>query len=141
MNYLVWAVVAMGAYSLVAPLMRLATAGQGAIPSTVAALVANTVLVVLTLGVIGVTGESVVDQFADPRMRYVLAAGVCLGVGILAYYRALAVGRVSVVAPVFAMFFVASSAVGVVLLDEPVTARKLLGVAFAVVAVILVAGE
>lgn len=141
MNYLVWSVVALGAYSLVAPLMRLATAGEGAIPSTVAAFVSNTVLVVATLGVIAATNQDVVDHLGDPRMRYVLAAGLCLSVGIIAYYRALSVGRVSVVAPVFAMFFVVSSAVGVVVLDEPVTARKLLGVGFAVVAVILVAGE
>lgn len=141
MNYIAWSLVAMAAYSLVAPLMRLATAGDGAIPSTVAAFVANAILVVATLAVIGYTGSGVAQHLADPRMRYVVAAGACLSVGILAYYRALSVGRVSVVAPVFAMFFVASSAVGVVFLDEPVTARKLLGVAFAVVAVVLVAGE
>ncbi|MFC6786083.1 EamA family transporter [Halobaculum halobium] len=141
MNYIAWSVLALAAYSFVAPLMRLATAGEGAIPSTVAAFVANSVLVVATLAVIGFTGDGVVEHLADPRMRYVLAAGACLAVGILAYYRALSVGRVSIVAPIFAMFFVASSAVGVALLDEPVTGRKLLGVAFAVVAVVLVAGE
>ncbi|WP_435064708.1 EamA family transporter [Halobaculum sp. EA56] len=141
MNYLVWSVLAMAAYSLVAPLMRLATAGNGAIPSTVAAFVSNTVLVVATLAVIATTGDGVLEHLADPRMGYVLAAGVCLAVGIIAYYHALSLGRVSIVAPIFAMFFVASSAVGVVALDEPVTARKLLGVAFAVVAVVLVAGE
>ncbi|UIO99071.1 multidrug transporter [Halobaculum sp. CBA1158] len=141
MNYLVWSVVAMAAYSLVAPLMRLATAGTGAIPSTVAAFVSNTVLVFATLAVISVSGEGVVEHLGDPRMRYVVAAGVCLAVGIIAYYHALSLGRVSIVAPIFAMFFVASSAVGVVALDEPVTGRKLLGVGFAVVAVVLVAGE
>lgn len=141
MNYIVWSVIALAAYSLVAPLMRLATAGEGAIPSPVAAFVSNTVLVIVTLAVIAVSGDGVVDHVRDPRIWYVLGAGVCLAVGILAYYHALSIGRVSIVAPIFAMFFVASSAVGVVVLDEPVTARKLLGVAFAVVAVVLVAGE
>lgn len=141
MNYLLWTLLATVSYSLVAPLMRLATAGRAGIPSTVAAFVSNAVLVAATVAVIVVTGQGVAEHVGDPRMRYVVAAGLCLSVGIIAYYRALSVGRVSVVAPVFAMFFVASSAVGVVVLDEPVTARKLLGVGFAVVAVVLVAGE
>lgn len=141
MNYLPWAVLALLAYSFVAPLMRLATSGGNAIPSDVGALVANTVLVVATLGVIALTDESVTRYASDPKMVYVLGAGVCLAVGILSYYRALSMGPVSVVAPVFAMFFVASSLVGVVALDEPMTARKLVGVGLAAVAVVLVAGE
>ena len=141
MNYLPWAVLALLSYSLVAPLMRVATSGGNPIPSNVAAFVANAVLVVATLGVIAVTGEGVVGHLDDQKIPYVLGAGACLAVGILSYYRALSMGPVSVVAPVFAMFFVTSSLVGVVALGEPVTARKLAGVGFAIVAVVLVAGE
>lgn len=141
MNYLPWALLALLAYSFVAPLMREATSGAGAVPSDVAALVANAVLVVATLGVIAVSEQSVVEHLTDPDMRLVLAAGVCLSVGILAYYRALARGPVSAVAPIFGLFLVVSSVVGVAVLDEPLTARKVVGVALAVVAVVLVAGE
>ena len=141
MNYLPWAVLALLSYSMVAPLMRVATSGANPIPSNVAALVANAVLVVVTLGVIAISGEGVVGYLDDPKMRYVLGAGACLAVGILAYYRALSMGQVSIVAPVFAMFFVTSSVVGVLLLEEPITARKVAGVGFAVIAVVLVAGE
>jgi transporter family protein len=69
------------------------------------------------------------------------AAGVFLAVGILAYYRALALGPVSVVVPVFGLFLVTSSLVGVVALDEPLTARKGVGVLLALVAVYLVTVE
>ena len=141
MNYLPWAVLALVAYSLVAPLMRVATSGPNAIPSNVGALVANAVLVVATLGVIAVTDESVARHLTDPKMAYVLGAGVCLAVGILSYYHALSAGPVSVVSPVFALFFVVSALVGVVALDEPMTVRKLAGIGLAAVAVILVAGE
>jgi transporter family protein len=48
---------------------------------------------------------------------------------------------VSVVVPVFGMFIVGSAAVGVVFLDESLTARKVVGVALAVVAVYLVSVE
>ncbi|CQR50263.1 MULTISPECIES: EamA family transporter [Haloferax] len=138
MNYISWAVVALGAYSLVAPLMKVATTGQDKIPSDVAALVANGVLVVATAGVIVVSGQRVTDSVVSPNLPYVLAAGVCLAVGILAYYRALALGPVSVVAPIFGMFLAVSSVVGIVALGEPLTVRKVAGIGFAVLAIALV---
>lgn len=141
MNYLPWAVLALLAYSFVAPLMREATSGAGAIPSDVAALVANTILIVVTVGVIFLTDQNVTEHLSSPNMRLVVAAGVCLSVGILAYYRALARGPVSVVAPIFGLFLVVAAVVGVVALDEPVTARKTLGILLAAVAVVLVAGD
>lgn len=70
-----------------------------------------------------------------------LAAGAFLSVGIIAYYRALALGPVSVVVPIFGTFLVTSAAAGVVFLDEPLTARKVAGVALAVIAIYLVAAE
>lgn len=129
------------AYSFVAPLMREATSGAGAIPSDVAALVANTILIAGTIGVLVVSDVQVIEQFRSPKMRLVVLAGVCLTVGILAYYRALARGPVSVVAPIFGLFLVSASIVGVVVLDEPVTLRKAVGIGLAVVAIFLVAGE
>lgn len=137
-NYISWAVVALGAYSLVAPLMKVATTGQGKIPSDVAALVANSVLVVGTVGVIVVSGQSVTDSVVSSKLPYVLGAGVCLAVGILAYYRALALGPVSIVAPIFGMFLALSSVVGIVALGEPLTVRKAAGIGFAVLAIALV---
>lgn len=69
-----------------------------------------------------------------------LAAGVFLGIGILALYRSLALGPVSVVTPIFAMFLVFSSVIGFVFLGESFTARKAVGIAFAVASVYLVSG-
>jgi transporter family protein len=98
-------------------------------------------LVVATVGVIALNGDNVLEHAKKPEMRLVVLAGVCLAVGILAYYRALARGPVSLVTPIFGLFLVISSLVGVVILNEPLTARKAVGVVFAVVAVVLVAGE
>jgi transporter family protein len=44
---------------------------------------------------------------------------------------------VSVVTPIFGLFLVGSAVVGMVALDEPVTARKLAGLGFAGLAVYL----
>jgi len=83
----------------------------------------------------------VTPHLDSPKLWYTLAAGLFLGVGILAYYRALSLGPVSVVTPVFGMFLVTSSIIGIAVLGESLTTRKLLGIALAVVAVYLVTFE
>jgi transporter family protein len=141
MSYLPWAILALGAYTLVPVLMRVATTGPNAIPSDVATMLSNLVLVVVAGVVIVGTGQQVTPHLDSPKLRYPIAAGVFLGIGILAYYRALSLGPVSVVTPVFGMFLVTSSIVGIAVLGEPLTPRKLLGIALAVVAVYLVTVE
>jgi transporter family protein len=69
------------------------------------------------------------------------AAGICLSIGIIAYYRALSAGPVSVVVPVFGLFLVTSSVIGIVFLDEALTLRKVTGVVLALVAVFLTTFE
>jgi transporter family protein len=138
MRYLPWALLALLAYSLVAPLMKVATRE---IPSDVAAFYANLMLVGAALGVILVSGQSVTTYATHDLAPAMYAAGVCLAVGILAYYRALALGPVSVVAPVFGTFLVVSSLVGIAVLNEALTLRKVLGIALAAVAVWLTAGQ
>jgi len=139
-GYLPYALIAMGAYAFVPPLMRVATTGQHGVPSDVAVVVSNTLLVAMALGVLAYTEQGFTEHLRTPKVAYVLAAGLFLGIGILALYRSLSLGPVSVVSPIFAMFLVFSSVVGFLLLGEPFTARKALGIAFAVVSVYLVSG-
>jgi transporter family protein len=140
-SYLPWALLALVAYTLVAPLLSVATTGAPKIPSFVAALFTNTILVAATVGLVVYTGENVAAYATHPKAPAVYAAGIALTVGILAYYRALSLGPVSVVAPIFGLFLVTSSVVGVLFLDEPLTARKVSGVGLAIVAVYLVSVE
>jgi len=134
MNYLAWALVALVGYSVFTPLASLAT---DEIPSTVVALVANTMLALSAAAVIAYRGESVTPHLTGENAAYMYAAGVFLSVGILAYYQALGTGPVSVVVPVFGMFLVGSAALGVVFLGDPLTARKAAGIALAAVGVYL----
>lgn len=137
MNYILWAIVAFVAYSVVPPLVRVATAD---IPSTVAAFLSNVVLVIVILGVILVRNEEVVPYLDTQAAGYLYLAGLALGVGILAYYRALELGPVSVVVPIFAMFIVGGSVLGFVFLEEDLTLRKGLGIVFGVLAIWLISG-
>ena len=134
MNYIIWALVAMLGYTLVAPLMKVALAE---VPSTVAVLVSNTILVTAAVAVVAATESDPLTYLSSPKMLYVVAAGLCLAVGILAYYRALELGPISVVVPIFAMFIVTSSVVGILFLEEVLTLRKGLGIVFGMTAVYL----
>lgn len=138
MNYLVWAVLALAGYTLVPPLVKLATAD---IPSDVVLVISNGILVLAATGIIVSADLSVTRYLTTPRAVYAYGAGVALTVGIVSYYRALAGGPVSVVVPIFGLFIATSSVVGMTVLDEPVTARKAAGIGFAVLAIYLTAVE
>lgn len=133
-----WALVALATYSLVPPLMKVATRD---IPTNVAVFVSNAVLVVTVLGLILVSDAQFLPYLSHPDAAYMYAAGAFVSVGITAYYRALTLGSVSTVTPIFGLFIATSSVIGVVMLDEPATPRKALGVAFALVALYLIVGE
>ncbi|WP_227354788.1 EamA family transporter [Haladaptatus salinisoli] len=138
MNYVGWAIVALVGYTALPPLVSIATRE---IPDTVAALVANGMLVAAALAITVYEGEQIVPYLTSDKAPYMYLAGVSLAVGILAYYRALASGPVSVVVPIFGLFIATSSILGIALLDEPLTARKAAGIGFALLAIYLTTVE
>ncbi len=138
MSAVLWALVAMLAYSFVAPFVSRAI-GSG-MPEFLVLLVTSLILTLASLGVAALTGELNVRELAHPSAWNAYLAGAFLSVGIIAYYRALSLGAVSVVVPIFGLFLVVSSVVGFALLGEAITVRKVLGIVLAGVAVYLVAG-
>ena len=136
MNYVLWALVGMASYTMVAPLMKIALTD---VPSDVAVLLSNLILVAVAGALVAVSDNSASSFLTHSKVPYVYAAGLFLAVGIIAYYRALSLGPVSIVVPIFAMFIVTSSAAGVVLLDEALTLRRGAGIVLAIVAVYLTA--
>jgi transporter family protein len=135
-NYLGWTLIALVGYTIFTPLASLAT---NDVPSTAVALVANTILALSALSVVLYRNEPLGSQLAGANWLYIVGAGVFLTIGILAYYRALAGGPVSVVTPIYGMFLVGSSMLSVLFLDESLTLRKGAGIVLAVVAVYLTA--
>jgi len=121
-------------YSLVAPLLSIAMLE---LPSTLAVFLSNSVMFVTVGLVIRYRGLSVRPYLWRPRTRYILAMGVLLTIGLLTYYRALALGPVSIVVPIYGLFIVVSSLVGIVAFDEAVTARKIAAIALSVLAIAL----
>ena len=138
-SYLAWALLALVTYSLVPPLVSYAIEE---VPADVAALVTNGLLVVGIGLLLVYEGQPVLAHLdGSDRALAMYAAGALLTVGIIAYYRALGAGPVSVVVPIFGMFLVGASVVGVLLFGESLTVRKVAGILFAGAAVYLVAVE
>ncbi len=81
---------------------------------------------------------------ADPRTHDLLwggAAGLAGGIGVALLYRALAVGRMAVVAPTTAVCAVAIPVTAAMLLGERVAAGRLIGMGLAIVAIVLVSQQ
>jgi transporter family protein len=133
-RYLLWSALALVGYTLFTPLAKLATEDA---PSTVVALVANSILALSALAVVVATGEQPASYLVGDTLYYVLGAGVFLTVGILAYYQALSLGPASTVIPIFGMFIVGSSVLSFIFLGETFSLRKGSGVVLAAVAVYL----
>jgi transporter family protein len=137
MNYVGYAVVALVTYGLVAPVVSYAMED---IPSEVAVVITNSILVVMALGVALTQDHSITEYLGHDRFPYLILGGVLLGIGIMAYYKALELGPVSVVVPVYGMFIALSSIMGFLVFEEVLTARKAIGILFGLVAIYLTAG-
>jgi len=135
MQYLGWTLIALLAYTFVAPLVSLAT---NEIPAEVVIVVTNGMLVSVAIAVLFLSDASLTEHTTGGAAPYMYGAGIALTVGIIAYYYALEAGPVSVVVPVFGTFLVLSSLIGIVFLDEAFTVQKAVGVVLAGAAIWLV---
>ena len=68
---------------------------------------------------------------------YAVLIGVPMTIGVLAIYMAIARGPVSVVMPIYGLNAMVTALLGILILHEPVSVPKVLGLVFAVVAIVL----
>ncbi|MGH8641482.1 MAG: EamA family transporter, partial [Burkholderiales bacterium] len=76
----------------------------------------------------------------DAALLWGMGAGLFVFIALYHFARALKVGSISIVTPIFRLSFTVTVALAVLLLAEPLTAWKLAGLAFAFVAVWLLLG-
>jgi len=134
MGYIGWAIVAMGGYGATAIFLKLAFR---TIPSEVALVVTNTVLIASALGLALFRGDSFESLGANRPTLYVGLAGLTLSIGIISYYLALSRGPVSIVAPIFAMHFAIAGVLGILFLGESITITRAVGLVLAAGAIVL----
>lgn len=137
MEYLLWVLLALLAYSLVAPLTSVVMRD---VPPAPGLFLSTVVFLAIAAPVMVLTGTADPAYATTVEAGYVYVAGAFLAVGILAYTAALERGPVSIVVPIFGMFIVGSSVLGVVFLGESLTATRAAGIGCAVLAIVCTAG-
>lgn len=78
-------------------------------------------------------------DFLKPGVLYAYAAGTALTVAVGSLFKGLSLGPASIVVPVYGMFIVGGAVLGVLVLGEPMTAKRALGMLLAIAGVLLVA--
>ncbi len=141
MNYIAWALLGMAGYSLTTLFVKLATRTGEFNAFAVLALA-------VTIVGVGVWGNALLSgafagktatDFARPGALWAYAAGVVLFIAVGSLFKGLSLGPASVVVPIYGMFIIGGAVLGMAFLHEPVTARKLIGLALPVVGVYLIA--
>ena len=133
-RYVLWAALGLVGYTFFTPLAQIATKQ---IPSTVLALFTNSILALSALVIVLLNYQNPTQYVTVDLLPYIVGAGAFLTVGILAYYRALSLGPISVVTPIFGMFIVTSSIIGFLFLGNGFSARKGAGIVLGAVAIYL----
>lgn len=77
-------------------------------------------------------------EIVSTGMFFALGAGAASALGAITMYAALKSGQASVVTPISGLYFVVAAALGILFLEEPLGAKKLLGIAFAILSIILI---
>lgn len=141
MTYVTWALLGMAGYSLTTLFVKLATRTGEFGPFAVLAIATTMVNAAALANAVlsGVFAGKTVADFARPGALWAYAAGVVLTVAVGSLFKGLSLGPASVVVPIYGMFIVGGAVLGILFLHEPVTARRMLGLALAVAGVYLVA--
>jgi transporter family protein len=142
-SYLLWAVIGMIGYSVTATLVKLATQ-SGRFSSYFVLMISSAMVVATSTTITILRGDMKAfsrDNLASADGMLALGAGVALVIAVVFYFLALSEGPTSVVVPIYGMFIVGGSVLGLVFLHEPFTVRKALGIVLAAVSIYLIAGH
>ena len=141
MNYVGWALLGMAGYSLTTLFVKLSTRtgefGAFAVLAIATGMVAAAAIANALLG--GAFAGKTASDFARPGALWAYAAGLALTVAVGSLFKGLSLGPASVVVPIYGMFIIGGAVLGMLFLHEPMTLRRILGLALAVAGVYLVA--
>lgn len=138
-SWQLWAVLASGFAALTAVLAKQGVSG---IPPDLATLLRTLVVLLALTGLVAATGQLRWHGLATlPRSSLValVLSGLATGASWLCYFRALALGPVSRVAPIDKLSVVLVAVLGAVLLGEHLSLQAWLGVALIAIGGVLVA--
>ncbi|HEX5931198.1 MAG TPA: EamA family transporter [Methyloceanibacter sp.] len=139
-SYVLWALLGMAGYSLMTLFVKLAER-SGAASTHMVLAVTTTIVPIFAIAVVALRGElkPLLLELERPPLLWAIAGGIALTIAVNALFHALSLGPANVVVPIYGMFIVGGSLLGVLFLGEPMTWNKIAGLVAAVIGVILIA--
>ena len=102
--------------------------------------VSTTIVSIFAIGIVVARGElqSLIFDLERGTLAWAIAGGIALTVAVSSLFHALSLGPANVVVPIYGMFIIGGSLLGVLFLGEPMTWNKIVGLAAAVLGVVLI---
>ena len=138
-SYILWALLGMAGYSLMTLFVKLAERSGSASTYMVLA-VSTTIVSIFAVAVVAMRGElkPLLLDLERPPLLWAIAGGIALTIAVSSLFHALSLGPSNVVVPIYGMFIVGGSLLGVLFLEEPMLWNKVAGLVFAVIGVVLI---
>jgi bacterial/archaeal transporter family protein len=138
-SYIFWALLGMVGYSFTTLFVKLAER-SGAVSNYMVLAVSTTIVSIFAIGIVIARGElkPLIFDLERGTLASAIAGGIALTVAVSSLFHALSLGPANVVVPIYGMFIIGGSLLGVLFLGEPMTWNKIVGLAAAVLGVVLI---
>jgi transporter family protein len=138
-SYILWALLGMAGYSLMTLFVKLAER-SGTVSTYMVLAVSTTIVAIFAIAIVAMRGElrTLIFELERPPLLWAIAGGLALTVAVNSLFHALSLGPANVVVPIYGMFIVGGSLLGVLFLEEPMSWNKTVGLIAAVAGVILI---
>ena len=140
-SYILWALLGMAGYSAATILVKIAErAGEGTVSTYMVLAVSTTIVTIFAIIMVALRGElkALIFDLETEPLLWAVAGGIALTVAVTSLFHALSLGPANVVVPIYGMFIVGGSLLGVIFLGEPFTWNKIVGLAAAIAGVVLI---
>ena len=139
-SYVLWALLGMAGYSFMTLFVKLAER-SGEVSTYMVTAVSTTIVSLVAIAIVALRGElkPLLLQLDQAPLLWATAGGIALSVAVLSLFHALSLGPANVVVPIYGMFIVGGSLLGILVLGEPTPWHKIAGLAAAVIGIVLVA--
>jgi bacterial/archaeal transporter family protein len=138
-SYIFWALLGMAGYSFTTLFAKLAER-SGAVSTYMVLAVSTTIVAIVAIAIVVMRGEFRTLLFDLDRapLTWAIAGGIALTIAVSSLFHALSLGPANVVVPIYGMFIIGGSLLGVLFLGEPMTWNKIVGLIAAVAGVVLI---
>jgi bacterial/archaeal transporter family protein len=138
-SYVFWSLLGMVGYSFTTLFTKLAER-SGEVSSYMVLAVSSIIVPMLVIAIVALRGElrPLIYDLEKGTLAWAIAGGLALTIAVTSLFHALSLGPANVVVPIYGMFIVGGSLLGVLFLGEPMTWNKLVGLAAAVIGVVLI---